>query len=137
MLLSLPKQALCTPHASSDLRILCRLAAPVKVFVDVRSEEASEPNFQEFECKTQQDLHNYLLRQGASGLTRADVIHAPVSHDAADLEAGCRYDLVFGRGSEWARGDGVADKIALIHEEDVSAAPQPPPRAQPQSSHPA
>ena len=130
---SLPKQPLCTPHASSDLRILCRLAAPVKVFVDIRSEEASEPNFQRFECKTQEGLHDFLLRQGASGLTRADVMDAPVCHDAGDLEAGCRYDLVFGRGSEWAkmRGglgtlNGVADEIALIHEEDVSPAPQPP-----------
>ena len=116
------------------MRILCRLAAPVKVFVDIRSEEASEPNFQWFECKTQEDLHNFLLRQGASGLTRADVIHAPVRHDAADLEAGCRYDLVFGRGSEWAkmRGGLAGDRHEEDdheeddHEEDVSAAPQPP-----------
>ena len=85
----------------SDLRILCQLAGPV--FVDMRSEEASAPDFQRFECKTQEGLHDFLLLQGAIGLKRVDVEDAPVCDVAGDLEEGCRYDLVFGRGRAWAK----------------------------------
>jgi len=119
------------------------VAAPVIVFVDMRSQENAAPDFQQFECKTDEAMHQFLMRHSASALKRVDVEDTRACNDAGDLEEGCYYDLLFGRKSEFAKMKGGLDTLngltdqlsAAIHEKDVSAAPKPPPAAQ--STHPA
>jgi hypothetical protein len=108
-----------------------RLKPPVpvsKVFVDLSSDEDAEADFRPLVFTSQQDFQEHLLRSGASALRRAGVEDAPLCKAFSDLEEGCRYDFVFGKGSAWAKAQGgvktcndFVDRVAWIHERDAEA----------------